>query len=187
MIRGFPVCVPAQDGLRLVELSGSLAAVVFSVLLCCSAAWGETVEQWQGRTYTQLPQNLCPRYTDMLLEDASKPNPYGGVICDRPEATYVLLQKLVRQTDQGQAVWQVLKVKAIRRVTPNSLVVGTNCQARWSSASAAAVDPVFALVEPTATNTYKTLSAWRVNLSTLSFASLNPQQVTCQEGIVGLW
>ncbi len=134
----------------------------------------------KGTTYTTLPKNLCPKYTDMLLGRTLNQQEYGGIICDRPEASYILLQRLVKYTPQGKAVWQITQVKPITKPNAQSLILGTGCRLQPQQTSATA-SPIFALVQTTATSTYQTLSAWQVNLDQESFADLEPQQVICKD------
>ena len=133
----------------------------------------------KGTTYTTLPENLCPKYTDMLLGRTLKQQEYGGIICDRPEASYILLQRLVKYTQQGKAVWQIIQVKPITKPNAQSLILGTGCRLQPQQTSA--TSPIFALVQTTANSTYQTLSAWQVNLDQESFADLEPQQVICKD------
>jgi hypothetical protein len=143
------------------------------------------LEQLKGKAYTNLPKDLCPRYTDMLLGSTKDSPEYGGVICDRPEATYILLQKLLQQTADGKAVWQVIQVKSVARSTPQSFVMGTGCRLAQSQSQSLA-EPIFALVQMTSSNTYQTLSAWKVNLTDASFTDLKPQQVVCKNVLTSI-
>lgn len=143
-------------------------------------ATAQCMNRLKGTTYTTLPKNLCPQYTDMLLGRTLKQQEYGGVICDRPEASYILLQRLVKYTPQGKAVWQITQVKPITKPNAQSLILGTGCR-RQPQQTSAAISPIFALVQTTANSTYQTLSAWQVNLDQDSFADLEPQQVICKD------
>jgi hypothetical protein len=142
-------------------------------------ATGQCMEELKGKIYTNLPENLCPRYTDMLLGRSPQKQEYGGVICDRPEASYIMLQRFLRYTPQGKAVWQITQVKSIPKPNSKSFVLGTGCHRQIQSTSPA--EPIFALVQPMAKNTYQTLSAWSVNLSQESFTVLEAQQVVCKD------
>jgi hypothetical protein len=137
------------------------------------------MEQLRGKIYTNLPKNLCPRYTDMLLGRSIKTQEYGGVICDRPEASYILLQRLLRYTTQGKAVWQIIEIKPIVKPNSKSLILGTGCHLQPQNLSRIA--PIFALVQPISKNTYQTLSAWSVSLSKESFEVLEAKQVVCKD------
>lgn len=138
------------------------------------------MNQLKGKIYTNLPKDLCPRYTDMLLGQTAKQQEYGGVICDRPEASYILLQRLLKQTNQGKAVWQILQVKPVIKPNPQSLILGTGCHQQRSGPT----EPIFALVQPTSNNTYQTLLAWKVSLEQESFADLEPEQVICKDTLI---
>jgi hypothetical protein len=142
-------------------------------------ATGQCMEKLKGKIYTNLPENLCPRYTDMLLGRSAEKQEYGGVICDRPEASYILLQRLLRYTNQGKAVWQITQIKPIPKPNAQSLVLGTGCHLQTQDSSP--TPPIFALVQPIAKNTYQTLSAWSVNLSKESFSTLEAQRVICKD------
>ncbi|MGB8701982.1 MAG: hypothetical protein WCD18_21410, partial [Thermosynechococcaceae cyanobacterium] len=93
------------------------------------------IKQLQGKAYISLPKSLCPKYTDVLLGQTDQRQEYGGVICDRPEGSYILLQKLLKYTDQGKAVWQVMQIKEIIRPTPQSQVKGLGCTLQSASSS----------------------------------------------------
>lgn len=141
------------------------------------------VEQLKGKAYTYLPDSLCPRYTDMLFETSNASPQYGGVICDRPEATYILLQELVQHTNSGQAVWKVIQVKSIVHSRPQSFVISMGCRDIQHASTDDA--PIFALVQSAPQSTYQTLAAWKVNLPGASFTDLNPKQVICKNPFVG--
>jgi hypothetical protein len=138
--------------------------------------------QLKGKSYVNLPKNLCSHYTDMLLGRTAKQQEYSGVICDRPEASYILLQRLLSHNAQGRAIWQIIQVKAVARPHPQSLILGVGCQPQMRGAAPA--DPIFALVQPTASKTYQTLAAWKVSLTKESFIDLDPQQVICKETVI---
>jgi hypothetical protein len=143
-------------------------------------ATAHCMEKFRGKIYTSLPEDLCPSYTDMLLGRSSKKQEYGGVICDRPEASYILLQRLLRYTDRGKAVWQIIQVKPIAKPNSQSLILGTGCH-RLQPQSASPIEPIFALVQPISKNTYQTLSAWSINLNKESFAAIEARQVICKD------
>lgn len=139
----------------------------------------QCITRLKGKTYTNLPENLCPKYTDMLLGRTLKQQEYGSVICDRPEASYILLQRLVKYTQQGKAVWQITQVKPVTKPNAQSFILGTGCRLQPQQTSA--ISPIFALVQSTANSTYQTLSAWQIDLDKESFADLDPQQVICKD------
>ncbi|WP_404785317.1 hypothetical protein [Altericista sp. CCNU0014] len=138
-----------------------------------------SMAKFRGRSYVNLPKNLCPGYTDLLLGRTDKQKEYGGVICDRPEASYILLQRLLRHTDRGQAVWQIVQVQSVLKPNPQSLVLGVGCQQHLRRTASS--EPIFALVQPTAKKTYKTLAAWKVSLARETFIALEPQKVVCED------
>jgi hypothetical protein len=163
---------------------GRLIAIALGVT---SVAWPtvamtQCITQLKDKAYVNLPPGLCPRYTDMLLGKAQQ-QVYGGVICDRPESSYILLQKLIKYTDRGKAVWQVLQIKQISRPTQQSAIKGIGCRQLQNKTQAS--EPIFALVQPTSThNTYQTLAAWRVNLLEGSFTNLESKTVICQDPMI---
>ncbi len=142
-------------------------------------ATGQCMEKLKGKIYTNLPENLCPHYTDMLLGRSPQQQEYGGVICDRPETSYILLQRLLRYTNQGKAVWQITQIKPIPKPNAQSLVLGTGCHLQTQDTRP--TQPIFALVQPRAKNTYQTLSAWSINLSKESFSTVEAQRVICKD------
>jgi hypothetical protein len=160
--------------LRLFTAGGGILIATWPIL-----ATGQCMEKLKGKIYTNLPENLCPRYTDMLLGRSPQKQEYGGVICDRPEASYIMLQRFLRYTNQGKAVWQITQVKPIHKPNPKSLVLGAGCYRQIQGTSP--TEPIFALVQPLSKNTYQTLSAWSVNLSKESFAAIEAQQVICKD------
>jgi hypothetical protein len=143
-------------------------------------ATAQCMEKLKGKIYTNLPTDLCPRYTDMLLGQSPKKQEYGGVICDRPEASYILLQRLLRYTSQGKAVWQIIQVKPIPKPNPQSLILGAGCR-QLQPQNARPIEPIFALVQPISKNTYQTLSAWSISLNKESFAAIDARQVICKD------
>jgi hypothetical protein len=140
----------------------------------------QCMEKLKGKSYTNLPEDLCPRYTDMLLGRSPQKQEYGGVICDRPEASYILLQRLLRYTDRGKAVWKIIQVKSITKPNSQSLVLGAGCR-HLQPQVASSTEPIFALVQPISKDTYQTLSAWSINLNKESFAPIEAQQVICKD------
>jgi hypothetical protein len=163
------------------SLSMRLTAVCLGVTVLSLPTFASDfcITHLKGKSYASLPKNLCPRYTDMLLGHTAKQQEYSGVLCDRPEASYIFLQRLLRHNAQGKAVWQVIEIKTVDRPNPQSLLLGTGCQPHLSGK--APLEPIFALVQPTASRTYQTLAAWKVNLSQESFTELEPQQVVCKD------
>jgi hypothetical protein len=149
---------------------GRLIAIALGVT---SVAWPtvamtQCITQLKDKAYVNLPPGLCPRYTDMLLGKAQQ-QVYGGVICDRPESSYILLQ--------------VLQIKQISRPTQQSAIKGIGCRQLQNKTQAS--EPIFALVQPTSThNTYQTLAAWRVNLLEGSFTNLESKTVICQDPMI---
>ncbi len=129
----------------------------------------------QNQTYVQLPPGLCPGYTDTLIGTQGS-HEYSSVICDRPENTYLFLQKLTGYTDANQAIWQIVTVKPIGQLDDNQIVFSVGCtQTNGNN------EPLIAVVEDNLVAEYTTRSAWKVNLATQSFDGIDPSTVTCQD------
>jgi hypothetical protein len=155
-----------------------ISALLVTAILYPVASFAECIEKLQGKAYINLPQDVCPHYTDVFLGSADQRQEYSGVICDRSKVSYILLQKLLSYTEQGKAVWQVLHIKQVAKPSPQSLIVGVGCQLR-TQGNTQVKEPIFALVQPGKAETYQTLAAWKVNLTQASFSPLKPQQVIC--------
>jgi hypothetical protein len=160
-----------------------ISALLVTVILNPTVSFAECIEKLQGKAYIDLPQNVCPHYTDVLLGSTDRTPEYSGVICDRAKVSYILLQKLLNYTDQGKAVWQVVQIKRVARSNPQSFIMGVGCQSTMQAASQTK-DPIFALVQPGKTEEYQTLAAWKVNLGQASFSALKPQQVICKNPLL---
>jgi hypothetical protein len=167
--------VSAQALQRLIVIALGLTSIAWPTV-----AMSQCISQLKNKAYVSLPTGICPRYTDMLLGKTNQ-QLYGGVICDRTEGSYILLQKLIKYTDQGKAVWQVVQIKKISRPTSQSLIKGIGCQLQNKVQSP---EPIFALVQPTSSHAYQTLAAWKVNLLEASFTHLEPKTVICQDPMI---
>jgi hypothetical protein len=165
----------AQAVRRLIAIALGLTSIAWPTV-----AMTQCISQLKNKAYVSLPPGICPHYTDMLL-GKTKQQLYGGVICDRTEGSYILLQKLIKYTDQGKAIWQVVQIKKISRPTSQSLIKGIGCQ-RQNTAKGS--EPIFALVQPTSLHTYQTIAAWKVNLIEASFTHLEPKTVICQDPMI---
>jgi hypothetical protein len=162
------------------QSSKKLFLCLVGVMACFpNASLAQCVEQLKGKTYSELPQNVCPSYTDMLLGRFDQKD-YGAVICDRPQASYILIQRLLKYTAGGKAVWQVLQIKKVPRLQPQNSLLSLGC--RWQDRNAnQPEEPIFALVTPGKAAAYLTISAWKVDLKKVTFLSLNPAQVICND------
>lgn len=152
-------------------------ALRLSVLFIFTAqtlpAWGNCLQRLVGTQYVKLSESLCRDYSDVLLGVNAKQQEYGGVICDRPEASYVLLQRLIQQ--QGnQAVWEIVKVKRISRRKQQS-VMSMGCSLIKKPSQ-----PIIALVSPSSSQRFKVQTAWMIDLNRETFVPLETQQVNCQ-------
>jgi hypothetical protein len=162
-----------------------ISALFVAAILSPAMSFAECIEKLQGKAYIDLPQDVCPHYTDVLLGSTNQREKYSGVICDRAKVSYILLQKLLNYTGQGRAVWQVIQIKRIARSNPQSFVMGVGCQFKTQDASASQFkEPIFALVQPGKAEEYQTLAAWKVNLDQASFSALKPQQVICKNPLL---
>jgi hypothetical protein len=161
-----------------------LISVFFiTVILNPVISFADCIEQLQGKAYVNLPQNVCPDYTDILFGRTAQQQEYGGVICDRPHESYILLQKLLNYTQQGKAVWQVVQIKQVAKPSPQSFVMGVGCELKLHNAGQDR-EPIFALVQPKKDEEYETLAAWKVNLEKSSFSALKAQQVVCKSPLL---
>ncbi|NCJ07256.1 hypothetical protein GS597_12215 [Synechococcales cyanobacterium C] len=127
-----------------------------------------------GKPYVQLPHNLCIGYTDALIGQPSSPE-YGTVICDRPENTYLFLQKLVGYTHERQAIWKIVAIQSIGQLSDDLIALSAGCT--YKSGKTA---PLVALVQDHSAN-YTTHAAWEVNLVQQSFDPIDPSTVICQD------
>jgi hypothetical protein len=134
------------------------------------------LQQLKGQEYAQLPLDLCEGYTDMLLGQKDDYE-YGGVICDRQEGSYVLLQRLVAYNPPHQSIWKILEVQLLPKLQMDELILSEGCQHLQGSS-----DPILAIVRPSHTsNTYQTQKAWTVNLSQAKFHRVKAEQVICRD------
>jgi hypothetical protein len=160
-----------------------IAAFLLTAILNPEISFAECVEQLQGKAYINLPQTICPNYTDVLFGQTVQQQEYGGVICDRPNKSYILLQKLLSYTQNGKAVWQVVQIKQVTKPSPQSFIMGVGCALKVQDAGQAQ-EPIFALVQPNKAEVYETLAAWKVNLAKPSFSPLKAQQVICKDPLL---
>ncbi len=144
-----------------------------------SASFAQCVEQLKGKTYSELPRSICPSYTDMLLGRFEQKD-YGAVICDQPQASYILIQRLLKYTAAGKAVWQVLQIKKVPRLQPQYSLLSVGCR-RQNLNDSQTDEPIFALVAPGKAADYSTISAWKIDLKKVTFLSLNPALVSCSD------
>jgi hypothetical protein len=160
-----------------------ISALLVTAILNPATSFAECIEKLQGKAYINLPQNVCPHYTDILLRSTHQQQKYSGVICDQSKVSYILLQKLLNYTDQGKAVWQVVQIKQVPKSKPQSFIMGVGCQLNTQDTSQAK-EPIFALVQPGKVEEYQVLTAWKVNLDQASFSVLQPQQVICKNPLL---
>jgi hypothetical protein len=138
-------------------------------------AWGSCIQRLVGKQYVRLPTTLCRNYTDILFGQNLRRQDYGGVVCDRPDGTYMLLQRLVRQRADGKAVWEIVKVQRMKPRPQYSVVTTLGCTVSEKE------QPIIAVVLPFNQNQYQTLMAWSVNLERQAFVPLNPGTVLCRD------
>ena len=105
---------------------------------------------------------------------------YGAVICDRPEESYILLQRLLKYTAEGKAIWLVLQIKKVPRLRPQNSLQSLGCQQR-NHAVSQATEPIFALVSPGTSPAYSVISAWKIDLKKAAFLRLDPAKVSCSD------
>jgi hypothetical protein len=158
------------------------APKLFSVLLGTAmlsptSSLAHCIEKLQGQSYVSLPEGICPQYSDVLFDRLPHQPEYGGVICDQPKESYILLQKLLKYTQQGKAVWQVVRIKKVVKPKPQSFVMEVGCKLKQLVQKD---EPVLALVDPHPAGTLSAIAAWKINLTDISFVELDPRQVICQ-------
>lgn len=164
------------------DLQKLTAAVLGAAILSPTSSLAQCLEQLKGKTYTDLPQSICPNYTDALLGANAQQQEYGGVVCDHPKVSYILVQKLLNYTAQGKAVWQVVQIKKVSKPQSQSFIMLSGCQLKQSGATSEV--PIVALVLPGASETFQPLAAWQIDLSKAAFRSLKPQQVVCKDPLL---
>jgi hypothetical protein len=138
-------------------------------------AWGNCIQRLVGKQYVQLPNALCRNYTDILFGQNARRQDYGGVVCERPDGTYMLLQRLIRQRTDGKAIWEIVNVQRVRHRPQNSFVATLGCAVSEKE------QPIVAVVIPLDQNQHQTIMAWSVNLDREAFVPLNPQTVLCRD------
>jgi hypothetical protein len=136
--------------------------------------WGNCLQRLVGTQYVKLSESLCPDYSDVLFGTNAKQQEYGGVICDRPNVSYVILQRLIQQRQDNQAVWEIVKVKRISRRKQQS-VMSMGC-----SLKSQPPQPIVAIVSTASAERGKVQTAWRIDLNRESFIPVDAQQVNCQ-------
>lgn len=159
-----------------------ISAVLVTAILNPVVSFAECIEKLQGKAYINLPQGVCPHYTDILLSHGSSQQAFSGVICEQSKMSYILLQKRLNYTDQGKAVWQVVQIKQVKKPSSQSFVMAVGCQ--FKNEISQSREPIFALVQPGNTEEYQTLAAWKVNVEPASFSTLQPQQVICKNPLL---
>lgn len=159
-----------------------ISALLATVILTPIVSFADCIEKLQGKAYINLPQGICPHYTDILLSHRDPQQAFSGVICDQSKISYILLQKRLNYTDQGKAVWQVMQIKQVNKPSSRSFVMAVGCQLKKEISQSR--EPIFALVQPGNAEEYQTLAAWKVNLEPASFSTIKPQQVICKNPLL---
>ena len=150
--------------------------------LGCSVSRGaKEVLKLKGQEYVELPAGLCPGYSDALL-GKHKSFEYGGVVCDRNEASYIFLQRLVGYTPEKKAIWKVVQIRTLDRLDNARQSIHTNCRHTRKSNH-----PVFAVVEEPTDSSLKVLKAWRLNLQREKIRPTRRQHVDCQDAASQAW
>jgi hypothetical protein len=160
-----------------------ISMLLVTAVLNPEASFAGCIEKLQGKAYINLPQAVCPNYTDILLSSTHQQQKYSGVICEQSKVSYILLQKLLNYTGQGKAVWQVVQIKQVPKSNPQSFITGVGCQFKAQDTSQAK-EPIFALVQSGNAEEYQVLTAWKVNLEQASFSVLPLQQVICKNPLL---
>jgi hypothetical protein len=159
-----------------------ISALLVTVILNPAISFAECIQKLQGKAYINLPQGVCPHYTDILLSHGDPQQAFSGVICDQSKTSYILLQRRLNYTDQGKAVWQVIQIKQVNKPSSRSFVMAVGCKLKTEISQSR--EPIFALVQPGNAEEYQTLAAWKVNLEPASFSIIKPQQVICKNPLL---
>lgn len=129
----------------------------------------------QNQQYIQLPESLCPAYADNYLGKSGMAE-FSGVICDRTDGSYFLLQKLVSYTPDGKAVWKVVDTQQLPKLAQGEQTMNLGCVHRQIDTK-----QVFAVVKDTGARPYQILQAWEADLTTGQFQQVSPQDVVCAD------
>lgn len=156
----------------------STSALVMSGLTAITAipanlALDQVLNSLQGQQYIQLPESLCPAYADNYL-GKSGIDEFSGVICDRSDGSYFLLQKLTGYTPEGKAIWKVVDTQQLPKLTQDEQTMNLGCVYQRGQNK-----QVFAVVKDTGTRPYQTVKAWEADLTTGQFQPVPSQDVVC--------
>lgn len=167
-------------------MSPSIAASVYlsalvlgqAALACGVSRGAPEVLRLKGQEYVELPAGLCPGYSDALL-GKTESFEYGGVVCDRNEATYIFLQRLVGYTPEKKAIWKVVKIRTLAPLNNDQQSIQTTCEQTKRSKH-----PVFAVVEETQDASLKVIKAWSLNLKREKIRPARLKYVDCQDAAI---
>lgn len=127
----------------------------------------------QGQEYVELPADFCQGYADTLLGRQGTYE-YGSVVCDRPEGSYLFLQRLVKYTAEKKAVWKIIQIKPLAKLQSNELAISQGCYQADQKHSA-----IFAIVREDPKR-LTTTRAWAIDFSIGALIYLDPTTVSCQ-------
>ncbi|QUY43441.1 hypothetical protein HRE53_17050 [Acaryochloris sp. 'Moss Beach'] len=144
----------------------SLLTLGLSPVQACTHAW-------QGKEYTELPDEFCQGYADALLGKQGRYE-YGSVVCDRKDGSYFFLQRLVRYTKTQKAVWKIVQVKPLSKLHQDELALSQGCHQTDEDRQA-----IFAIVREDS-QALTTTRAWAIDFSREALINLDPTTVTCQ-------
>ncbi|MEO0373331.1 MAG: hypothetical protein AAF329_01650 [Cyanobacteria bacterium P01_A01_bin.17] len=145
-----------------------------AALGCRVSRVAQDVLQLRGQEYVELPAGLCPGYSDALL-GKTQAFEYGGVICDRNEASYLLLQRLVGYTPEKKAIWKVVQIRTLARLNNDQQSISATCRHTRKRKQ-----PVFAVTED---QTNQVLQAWAVDLERETIRPTRPHLVDCSDSL----
>jgi hypothetical protein len=140
---------------------------------------GESVESLQGKQYLELPDGFCNGSSENTLGKVGR-NEYVGLICERPNHSYILLQRLVGYTSEGKAIMQIVATKVLPKLSADEFSVGVGCVSLKQKSTA-----IFAIVKDVGTSSYQVKKAWEANLGTEQFKELDPKTVSCSNPLLG--
>ncbi|MGB7414770.1 MAG: hypothetical protein WA902_11240 [Thermosynechococcaceae cyanobacterium] len=146
-----------------------------TALSCFLSKASRDVLRLRDTEYAELPEGLCPGYSDTLLGKTQQFE-YGGVVCDRTEGSYIFLQRLVGYTPQKRAIWKIVEIQRLAQTKDNERVVSAGCIHTQKSNQ-----PIFAVVETSQAPNYKVLRAWAIDLEQEQLKPMPSKWAACTD------
>lgn len=161
----------------LTSLGLGLSILGSAALSCVISPVAQDILKLRGQDYVELPEGLCPGYSDMLLGKAGRFE-YGGVVCDRNEGSYLWLQRLVGYNTEKKAIWKVLQIRGLAQLDDSEQMVSNGCEHIRDRKQR-----IFAVVDTESAPNYKTQRAWAVNLHQETLIPISPRLAVCRDPI----